>query len=143
VFLRAVLRDGSGSIVQVAAPAAQCTSGTFGCGGVGGVLGVVLDSRVQSLTQQLSQCVVSLGGVPTGETCDFTLTTDLILSTTSAHTFNFIFDNVGVGVYTVSVEAAVDANAYATTGSTAVGAAAFGLGSLTVESVRLVHDFSF
>ncbi len=54
----------------------------FGCGGGGGVLGVVLDS-VQSLTQQLSQCVVLSGTTPTGETCEFTLTNDLILSTTS------------------------------------------------------------
>jgi hypothetical protein len=27
--------------------------------------------------------------------------------------------------------------------ASAVGSAAFGLGSVTVESVRLVHDFSF
>ncbi len=151
VFLRAVLRDASDNIVMVAAPISRCdpdaTDGlTYGCGSVNGQppFGVILDSRLQSLTQSLSQCVTyGLDGTTQTGTCDFTLTTDLILSTTSAHTFNFIFDNVGVGVYKVSVEAAVNATQYATTGSTAVGAAAFGLGSMTVESVRLVHDFSF
>ncbi len=141
VFLRAVLRDpASGDVVAVAEPVRRCTDTMFSCGGVGGDLGVILDSRVQSLTQQLSTCVVSTGG-----TCDFTLTTDLILSTTSAHTFNFIFPNVGVGVYNVSIEAAVNADATVSGGSgtIAIGGAAFGLGSLTVESVRLVHDFSF
>ena len=146
VFLRAVLRDANNNIVQVAAPVAQCdpNNPAYGCGSVGKNFGVTIDSRLQSLTQSISQCITyATDGTTQSGTCDFTLTTDLILSTTSAHTFNFIFDNVGVGVYTVSVEAAVNASANATTGSTAVGAAAFGLGSMTVESVRLVHDFSF
>lgn len=57
---------------------------------------------------------------------------------------NFIFPNVGVGVYTMSVQAAVKADGTIGAGTgTAIGAAAFGLGSVTVESVRLVHDFSF
>lgn len=142
VYLRAVLKDGAGNIVQTAEPILSgcVNSNTFGCGGVGGGVGVTLDARVQSLTQSITDCIVSTGG-----TCDFTLSTDLILQTSSAHTFNFIFLNVGTGTYKVSIEAAVNASAFATanTGSSAVGAAAFGLGSLTVESVRLVHDFSF
>ena len=82
-------------------------------------------------------------GTTTG-TCTFDSTIGLILQTTSAHTFNLIFPNVGVGVYTLSVQAAVKADGMIGAGSgTAIGAAAFGLGSVTVDSVRLVHDFSF
>jgi hypothetical protein len=42
------------------------------------------------------------GGTPTTDSCNFDLTTDLILSTISVHSYNFIFPNVGVGVYTVA-----------------------------------------
>ena len=106
-----------------------------------GNYGVTLDTRVQTLTQDISACIVTVG-TSTGS-CTFDLTTDLILKTTSAHTFNFIFPNVGVGTYSVQIQAAVNADATVGGSGTAVGAAAYGLGSLTVESVRLVHDFSF
>jgi len=45
---------------------------------------------------------VVVGGTPTTDSCNFDLTTDLILSTISVHSYNFIFPNVGVGVYTVA-----------------------------------------
>jgi hypothetical protein len=64
----------------------------------------------RTLSQQLSDCTVSSAGVNIG-TCTFDLTTQLILQTTSAHSFSFIFPNVGVGTYKVSIQAAVDANA--------------------------------
>src|SRR5262245_23796762 len=67
----------------------------------------------------------------------------LILNTTSAHSYSFISPNVGTGVYTVDIQLGVDANANVSGSGTAIGAAAYGLGSLTVESVRLVNDFSF
>jgi len=77
-------------------------------------------------------------------TCDFTSTIDFILQTASANTFNFIFPNVGQGVYTLKVYAGVGSDASIIAGSgTAIGAAAFGLGSVTAESVRLVHGFDF
>jgi len=41
-----------------------------------------------------------------------------------------------VGVYTVDIQLGIDANANVSGSGTAVGAAAYGLGSLTVESVR-------
>ena len=64
--------------------------------------------------------------------------------TTSAHSFDFIFPNVGVGTYSVEIQMAVNFDAQVVSGSgSAVRAAAFGLGSVTVELVRLVHDFSF
>ena len=147
VYMRAVLRNpNTGDVVAIAYPLVNCTDVTLGCvtgtsGGSGSYWGVILDSRVQTLTQALSNCVADVGGV-TG-TCSFDLTTQLILQTTSAHTFGFIFPNVGVGTYNVSIEAAVDSNATLSGTGVAVGSAAFGLGSVTVESVRLVHSFSF
>jgi hypothetical protein len=143
VYLRAIVTNQATGKVQVAYPVAACTSDILGCyADANGTFGVTLDTRVQSLSQEISACIVTVGDL-TG-TCTFDLTTDLILKTTSAHTYNFIFPNVGVGVYTVEIQAAVNANATIDSGTgTAVGSAAYGLGSLTVESVRLVHDFSF
>lgn len=141
VYERAVLLDGNGNIVATAYPVAACSDGILGCQQVGAQgYGVVLDSRLQTLTQSLSDCVVTVD-TSTG-TCSFSLTTDLILNTTSAHTFNFIFPNVGTGTYTVQIQDAVNTSATQTNG-TAVAGAAFGLGSVTIESVRMVHDFSF
>ena len=78
-----------------------------------------------------------------GGTCSFTSVIDLILNTTSAHTFNFIFPNVGQGTYTLKIKAGVASGASVIGSGSAVGAAAFGLGSVTADVVRLVHDFSF
>jgi len=146
VYLRAVLRDPNNpnTVLQIADPIADCTDQILGCiKDTNGDYGVVLDSRVQTLSQTLSSCVVTVG-ITTG-TCNFDSTLQLVLQTTSAHTFNFIFPNVGVGTYTISIEAAVNASGTLTTGSfgTAIAGAAYGLGSLTAESVRMVHDFSF
>jgi len=100
VYLRAVLLDApNGNPIMYGYPAAACNAAVLGCSGTGSDSGVVLDSRVQTLTQSLSDCVVnatvsSLAG--TG-TCDFTSTIQLILQTTSAHGYNFIFPNIGVG----------------------------------------------
>ncbi|PYV47039.1 MAG: hypothetical protein DMG94_07750 [Acidobacteria bacterium] len=101
---------------------------------------------MQTLTQSLSDCVVNVtvSGVAGTGTCDFTSTIQLILQTTSAHSYNFIFPNVGVGTYYMSIQAAADSGVVVPLGTgSAVGGAAYGLGSLTVESVRMVHSFSF
>lgn len=144
VYLRAVLRDpATNKVVMVADPIAVCANDILGCEqSANGDWGVTLDARIQTLSQQLSSCGVTISGVVAGS-CSFDLTTQLILQTTSAHSFGFIFPNVGVGTYNVSIEAAVNSNATVSGSGAAVGAAAFGLGSLTVESVRLVHGFSF
>lgn len=150
VYMRAVLKDSGGNIVAIGYPVADCGNPNvpFGCAETqSGDYGVILDSRIQTLSQTLSGCTTfDTNGNPTG-TCSFDLTTQLILQTASSHTFGLIFPNVGVGTYTVEVQAAVDSNATVTTSGGAsgyaVGASAFGLGSVTVESVRLVHDFSF
>jgi hypothetical protein len=150
VYLKAQLVDAAGNVI-VAAPLSACADGVLGCSNLGTVSdpnwGVLLDSRIQTLSQELSECVVNattIDGTSVTGTCTFTSTIDLILNTTSAHTFGFMFPNVGQGTYKVQIWAAVGSGAEIIAGSgTAVGAAAFGLGSMQVESVRLVHDFSF
>src|ERR1051326_5373383 len=142
VYLRAVVTNQATGNTQIGYPVAACNPDILGChADLNGNYGVTLDARLQQLSQTISACIVTVGDL-TG-TCTFDLTTDLILKTTSAHTFNFIFPNIGVGTYTVSIQAAVNSNATLSGSGAAVGAAAYGLGSLTVESVRLVHDFSF
>jgi hypothetical protein len=142
VFLRAIVTNQSTGVVTVGYPTAVCTADILGChADTNGNYGVTLDTRVQTLTQSISDCVVTVG-TSTGS-CTFDLTTDLVLKTTSAHTFNFIFPSVGVGTYTVAIQAAVNSDSVTSGLATAVGAAAYGLGSLTVESVRLVSSFSF
>jgi hypothetical protein len=143
VYLRAVLEDASGNEVVEAAPLTKCAGGILGCQSVGGKWGVELDTRVQTLSQSLSECtVMDFTGAQIG-TCSFTSTIDFVLKTSSAHTFNFIFPNVGQGTYYVTIKAAVASGANIIDGNgAAVGAAAFGLGSMTAESVRFVHDFS-
>jgi hypothetical protein len=147
VYLRAVLAtDAAGlNVVQIADPVGMCTNDVLGCQQVGNSYGVVLDQRIQSLTQSLSDCVVNVtaAGTPLTGTCSFSSTIDLLLQTTGAHGFNFVFPNVGQGTYYVVIQAALDANATVSGTAAAVGSAAFGLGSVTVESVRLVHNFSF
>lgn len=142
VYMRAIITNQATGAVTVAYPVAACTDQILGCQSAGGKFGVTLDSRVQTLTQSISDCIVSTGGVVSGS-CSFDLTTDLILKTTSAHTFNFIFPSVGQGTYTVAIQVAVNSGASVSGSGTAIGAAAYGLGSMTVESVRLVRDFTF
>jgi hypothetical protein len=120
--------------------------------------GIVFDARIQQLTTTLGQAITS--------TCLTDITTcppevvDLILSTTSAHTFNFILTQVGAGTHTLTVQARLDAgnvcfnnNGSVTTCSStdvvntalasSVSAAVFGLGSVTVTPVQLAPGFSF
>ena len=142
VFLRAVLKDTGGNVIQIGSPVSACTNDILGCHNTGsGVYGVTLDSRVQTLNSLLSSCLTTSGPTVDCNTSEFV---QLVLNTTSAHTFNFIFPNVGQGQYVMEIQAAVNSDASVTSGKgTSVAAAAFGLGSVTVETVRLVHDFSF
>jgi hypothetical protein len=143
VYLRAVLYDGSGNEI-LAEPVKSCNDAIYGCyADSHGNKGVVLDARIQSLTQDVSNCIVTVPGVTGTGSCTFDLTTGLMLDTTSAHSYGFIFPNVGVGVYRLEIQMAVDAGATVSGSGTAVGAALYGVGSVTVESVRLVSDFSF
>jgi len=144
VYLRVVLRDpNTGAVIQIADPIADCTDQILGCvKDTNGDYGVMLDSRVQTLSQTLSACVVTITGGG-GVSCNFDSTLQRVLQTTSAHSFGFIFPNVGVGTYTISVESAVNTSATISGSGTSIAGAAYGLGSLTAESVRMVHAFSF
>src|ERR1051325_7582483 len=62
VYLRAVLVDANGNEIK-AAPLTLCTSATLGCASVANEWGVVLDSRIQTLSQSLSDCTVLVSGV--------------------------------------------------------------------------------
>jgi len=159
VYLRAVVEDAFGNKI-LASPLNLCSGdnvqAVYGCfsptnGAADSDWGVILNARVQTLTQALSNCVVNVTVPTVGDVvgaCTLTSTIDLILNTTSAHSFNFIFENLGrlngSGIYTIKVYAAVGTDAKVTSGSgAAVGAAVFGLGSMTAEKVRLVNGFDF
>lgn len=120
--------------------------------------GIVFDARIQQLTATLgaavtNQCLADL------TTCSPEIV-DLVLSTVSAHTFNFIMQQVGAGVHTVTVQARLDAGnvCYGTDGigaacsssqvvntslASSISAALFGVGSVTVMPVQLAPGFSF
>jgi len=99
-------------------------------------VGVIFDQRIQTLN-------ATIGGVFTGCTAlPCTVTTNeqitLILDTTSAHGFNWILPNVGVGYHQIKVQVSLATGTTGTTpGNASVAEAMFGLGSLTIESVRL------
>lgn len=99
-------------------------------------VGVIFDQRIQTLN-------ATIGGVFTGCTAlPCTVTTSeqitLILDTTSAHSFNWILPAVGAGYHQIKVQVALATGTTGTTpGNASVAEAMFGLGSLTVESVRL------
>jgi len=129
--------------------------------------GIIFDARIQQLTATLGQAITStcltLVTTSTGTTLSNTCppeVIDLILSTTSAHTFNFILPEVGAGTHTVTIQARLDAGkvCYSTKGAvvncstdqvvnttlaSSISAALFGLGSVTVLPVQLAPGFSF
>ncbi len=125
--------------------------------------GIVYDARIQQLTATLGQAITStcltFNGTTLSNTCPAEVI-DLILSTTSAHTFNFIMLDVGNGAHTITVQARLDTGTvcYQSNGSggtcsatdvvntalaSEVSAALFGLGSVTVTPVHLAPGFSF
>jgi hypothetical protein len=120
--------------------------------------GVVFDARIQQLTATLGQVITSTCLVANNCTNE---QIDLVLDTTSAHTFNFVLLNVGSGVHTITVQARLDAgqvctnnnnngtggvtcnNAVNTSLGSSVAAALFGVGSVIVQPVHLGPSFSF
>ena len=132
--------------------------------------GIIFDARIQQLTATLGQAITStcltLATTTTGTTLSNNCppeVIDLILDTTSAHTFNFILPEVGAGQHTVTIQARLDAGniCYSTKGyittcqtginnqvvnttlASSISAALFGLGSVTVIPVQLAPGFSF
>lgn len=110
--------------------------------------GITFDQRIQTLSANLG---FVFGGAGSACLTDITQCTpeqiQLILDTTSAHTFNYILLNVGTGTHTLIVQAEVDTSNTSTqsnsNGGVSVSNALFGMGSVTVDSVRLVNSFSF
>src|SRR3989441_1423038 len=92
VYLRVALIDSNGRQI-VAEPLARCSASILGCTQQSNYWGVVLDSRIQTLTQDITACTALVDSI--SGTCDFMSTLDFIFQTASANTFNFIFPNVG------------------------------------------------
>ena len=108
--------------------------------------GITFDQRIQTLTANLgnifTDCFANGGNTGTGCTLSQEQIT-LALETTSAHSYNFILVNVGTGTHTLLIQAQVNTAATGNNGGVAISNAMFGLGSVTVESVRFVNSFSF
>lgn len=119
--------------------------------------GVVFDARIQQLTATLGQVITT--SCLTTNTCT-NEQIDLVLNTTSAHSFNFILLNVGSGTHTITVQARLDAGQLCTNNNnngtggvtcttvntslgSSVAAALFGVGSVIVQPVHLGPSFSF
>jgi len=119
--------------------------------------GIVFDARIQQLTATLGQVITSTS-LTTNTCTDEQI--DLILSTTSAHTFNYVLLNTGSGTHTVTIQARLDAGQVCTndnsngtggvtctnvntSGGSSVAAALFGVGSVIVQPVHLGPGFSF
>ena len=120
--------------------------------------GVVFDARIQQLTATLGQVITSTCLIANNCTNE---QIDLVLDTTSAHSFNFVLLNVGSGVHTITVQARLDAgqvctnnnnngtggvtcnNTVNTSLGSSVAAALFGVGSVIVQPVHLGPSFSF
>jgi hypothetical protein len=105
--------------------------------------GITFDNRVQTLTANLGNIFTSACAL-SPNTC--TLTPEqitFILDTSSAHSFNFVLLSVGSGTHTVQIQVQSDTQSTASTGGVAISNAAYGPASVTIDVVRLVHDFSF
>ncbi len=106
---------------------------------------VTFCQRSQTLEAILGQALVcddldGDGVITFQDECDLTdQQITLVLDTLSAHSFNFIISDVGPGDHTITIWAT-----YTTTtesgGGVAKATAMFGLGSVTVEEVRMVKD---
>jgi hypothetical protein len=108
--------------------------------------GVVFDQRIQSLSANLGNIFTSACAA-SPSTCALTAEQiTLVLDTSSAHSFNFILPNVGTGTHTLTVQAQINTDNTSifsnTNGGVSASNAMFGLGSLTIDSVRLVNSFN-
>lgn len=106
---------------------------------------VTFDQRIQTLSATLGEALTGCSINSDTSLVECTGLTDqeirLILETLGAHSFNFIGMNVGVGVHTVQVQYRLNKNAVDDDiSSTAIAKACAGLGSVTVQSVRMAND---
>ena len=94
---------------------------------------VVFDKRVQTLNTELYQSLMTYAGT---EITNIGYV-ELILETLQAHAFNFVIADLSSGVHTIEVQARVFTD---TDGSSASAKGAIGMGSTTIESVRMIKD---
>jgi len=100
---------------------------------------VTYDARTQTLTTNLGNICTTASGVLT---CTSPESIQLLLSTTSAHSFNFIVPGLSAGTHTIQFMIAVSTDA--TPSSLLVGAeasVAIGVGSLTAQVVKTLTPF--
>jgi len=105
---------------------------------------VVFDKRSQSLMAKFNGICADQNGdnIVQYSECQTPEELELILDTQAAHHFNFVLDDLGSGVHTIEVQAAVVTDTSAQAGSSSARAA-IGKGSLTVEEIRMVKDVDF
>lgn len=109
---------------------------------LGGESGVSFCKRVQYLSAKL-QGIIDLsdpGCFDLDPTTTCALTDEeirLALGTLDANAFNFIMADLPSGVHTITVEAKLDVSTVVTKG-TAAAKAFIGMGSVTIESVRMI-----
>jgi len=125
------------------------SSGRYLSGGTYAYPGLLsFDTRTQTLTATLGQaltgCTVVSGIVQcTGFTQQ---QIQLVLDTTSAHSFEFVLPNVGVAPnsapHRIDVVAQVSSSTLSSGLGSALASACYGAGSLIVDAVRLGNTFS-
>ena len=106
------------------------------------------DTRTQTLTatlgQALSGCTIVSGVAQCTSLTQQQI--QLVLDTTSAHSFEFVLPNVGVAPssapHRVDVVAQVSSSTLSSGLGSALASACYGAGSLVVDAVRLGHGFS-
>ncbi|NKE64950.1 hypothetical protein RAMLITH_03885 [Ramlibacter sp. RBP-2] len=135
VRVRVKITTPDGSVVY-----AQPNSGAELAAGPGSGEGIVFCDRIQQLKAKFSglQCTASL---TTGVvTCTTPEELQLILKTLNAAAFNYVAPNLQSGVHIVEVQARNSAatGATGTNGSLASANAFIGMGSVAVESVRMI-----
>lgn len=109
---------------------------------------VTFAERTQTLTANLGSCTVTSVTNPTEVlTCTDTDTINLLLSTMSANSFNFLVPSMGEGTYTVTFNVTITASA--TSDSISAGATAkagidvASMGVLTVQTQTPFDSLSF
>jgi hypothetical protein len=106
------------------------------------------DTRTQTLTATLGQALTGCTTVNGLVTCTGLTNQQiqLVLDTTSAHSFQFILPNVGVAPNSAPHRLDVVAQVSSSTASSGLGAAlasaCYGAGTVTVDAVRLGQGFS-
>ena len=96
---------------------------------------IVYNARYQELSATLQGIIVSTDPIVIGDPEEI----ELIIATMSANSFNFIVQDLSSGMHTVEVWAKCSTDADSMEGD-AKALAVIGLGSVTIEEVRMVKD---